>query len=151
MNFGKLLTASLIGLFPVIGWADYGPIQKIEDENVFVIQDHPGGILFEEMERMREIHSLGATVRIIGKCYSACTLWLAYPDLEISEFAEFHFHSAYDEEREINRAGVAVYRDIIPKPIDDILMELGTYDIPSEQFHQIPTETIFELFPEVKL
>jgi len=62
--------------------------------DTITILDDFGGLLNPRARRILEIMNDGSEVRIIGNfCYSACTMYLALPNLCISAKTKFGFHA----------------------------------------------------------
>ena len=58
----------------------------------------PGGVIKEHIERWQELERSGSDVEILGPCYSACTLIVAYVPKErlcFGVFASPQFHLAW--------------------------------------------------------
>jgi hypothetical protein len=61
--------------------------------------------------------------RIAGDCYSACTMWLAYPGACIERSARLWFHGAFDIGREevVASDGNAIMTAYYPPQVDRIV------------------------------
>jgi hypothetical protein len=70
---------------------------KSETKSGMVIYREPGGVIKEHIERWQELARSGTDVEILGPCYSACTLIVAYVPKErlcFGAFATLQFHLA---------------------------------------------------------
>ena len=66
-----------------------------------LLYDEPGGVIKKHIERWQELARSGSDVEILGPCYSACTLILAYVPKErlcFGAFASLQFHLAWYRE-----------------------------------------------------
>ena len=82
------------------GWNGVWPTSPFERGGILIYHD-PGGVIKEHVERWQELARSGADVEILGPCYSACTLILAYVPKErlcFGAFASLQFHLAWYRE-----------------------------------------------------
>ena len=63
------------------------------EQSVIVIQDDRGGLIGDYIAKLMQARTIHARVEIRGKCFSACTLLAAAPDVCVGPEAEFGFHS----------------------------------------------------------
>ena len=63
-----------------------------------VIKDDPGGEIHAFADRWDQIKANGVPVKIDGRCSSACTMGLSYPNVCVTPRAQFDFHLAYTTE-----------------------------------------------------
>ena len=59
-----------------------------------VIKDDPGGEIYAFADRGDQIKAKGVPVKIDGRCSSACTMGLSYPNVCVTPRAQFDFHLA---------------------------------------------------------
>jgi hypothetical protein len=100
-----------------------------EPPNRMTIQFEPGGVIKEHIERWQELARSGADVEILGPCYSACTLIVAYVPKErlcFGAFATLQFHLARNPEtgKPSLDASAWMVRQY-PREIYDWIMERG--------------------------
>ena len=60
----------------------------------WVIRADGGGRLVEYEAKRKRLERLGTEVRIVGKCYSACTIFTTLPNACVSKTAKIGFHGA---------------------------------------------------------
>lgn len=80
MWLGPLLLAAL-AFWVSLGWWAWG----------YTVTDDMGGPVQARLEDMQSLHG----VRIEGRCYSACTLYLGLPDTCVTLSSRLGFHSPY--------------------------------------------------------
>jgi hypothetical protein len=89
----------------------------------------PGGVIKEHIERWQELARSGADVEILGPCYSACTLIVAYVPKErlcFGAFATLQFHLAWDRETGKPSLDASLWMlKQYPREIYDWIMERG--------------------------
>ena len=59
-----------------------------------IIQNDPGGVVIEYIERERFLEFDRTRIIIDGRCASACTIYLASPYACVTPRASLHFHQA---------------------------------------------------------
>jgi hypothetical protein len=111
------------GVWPDPLWPDPPPTRGI------LVYHEPGGVIKEHIERWRELARSGADVEILGPCYSACTLILAYVPKErlcFGAFATLQFHLAWDRETGKPSLDASLWMlKQYPREIHDWIMERG--------------------------
>jgi hypothetical protein len=89
----------------------------------------PGGVIKEHIEHWQELARSGADVEILGPCYSACTLIVAYVPKErlcFGAFATLQFHLAWDRETGKPSLDASLWMlKQYPREIYDWIMERG--------------------------
>jgi len=89
----------------------------------------PGGVIKEHIERWQELARSGADIEILGPCYSACTLIVAYVPKErlcFGVFASLQFHLAWVRETGKPSLDASLWMlKQYPREIYDWLMEMG--------------------------
>jgi hypothetical protein len=98
-------------------------------KNSILIYHEPGGVIKEHIERWQELARSGADVEILGPCYSACTLIVAYVPKErlcFGAFATLQFHLARDRETGKPSLDASLWMlKQYPREIYDWIMERG--------------------------
>jgi hypothetical protein len=88
-----------------------------------------GGVIQEHVERWRELARSGADVEILGPCYSACTLVVAYIAKErlcFGVFGSLQFHLAWNRETGKPSLDASLWMlKQYPREIHDWIMERG--------------------------
>jgi hypothetical protein len=66
-------------------------------QNITRIGNDRGGYVIQYASKLQKMKQAGTQVQFTGRCYSACTLYLALPRSQtcISPRASFTFHAAY--------------------------------------------------------
>ena len=59
---------------------------------VQTVRDDPGGAIADRVTMIRDLRARGARVRIVGGCWSACTMFLALPGTCVARAARLGFH-----------------------------------------------------------
>lgn len=59
----------------------------------FVVQDDWGGSVVQRLQILNQLRQEGRVVEIMGRCYSACTMYLGLPTTCVHQQAEFGFHA----------------------------------------------------------
>jgi hypothetical protein len=94
-----------------------------------VIYHEPGGVIKEHIERWQALARSGADVEILGPCYSACTLIVAYVPKErlcFGAFATLNFHLAWVRETGKPSLDASLWMlKQYPREIHDWIMERG--------------------------
>ena len=94
-----------------------------------VIYRETGGVIKEYIERWQELARSGADVEILGPCYSACTLIVAYVPKErlcFGAFATLQCHLARDRETGKPSLDASLWMlKQYPREIHDWIMERG--------------------------
>jgi hypothetical protein len=80
MWIGPLVIASVI-VWACLGWWAFGK----------TVRHDMGGVISERIAEMQGMDG----VRIVGKCYSACTLYLGLPHTCVTPSARLGFHSPF--------------------------------------------------------
>jgi hypothetical protein len=110
------------------GWNGVWPNTRVEDPSMVILFE-PGGVVKEHVERWRELARSGADVEILGPCYSACTLIVAYVPKErlcFGAFATLQFHLAWDRETGKPSLDASLWMlKQYPREIYDWIMERG--------------------------
>jgi len=105
------------------GWNGVWPNGSI------AIYSEPGGVIKEHIERWQELARSGADVEILGPCYSACTLIVAYVPKErlcFGAFATLNFHLAWVRETGKPSLDASLWMlKQYPREIHDWIMERG--------------------------
>jgi len=91
---GAYLTV-LASLFPSQTRAQEVP--DFTGDQIVYIEDNPGGSVVEYIVFRETLRDSGLPVEVTGNCYSACTFYLALPNLCAHPDAEFWFHAPYYE------------------------------------------------------
>jgi hypothetical protein len=88
-----------------------------------------GGVIKEHVERWQELARSGADVEILGPCFSACTMIVAYVPKErlcFGAFASLQFHLASDRETGKMSLDASLWMlKQYPREIYDWIMERG--------------------------
>jgi hypothetical protein len=93
----------------------------------FVITGDDGGFVLKYLEKYEALVAAGTTFRIDGRCRSACTYVLAWPDrVCVTERAALGFHEARDKNRhrlhkEVNDRLMSLY----PAPVREYILARG--------------------------
>jgi hypothetical protein len=85
-----------------------------------IILDDRGGRVSDYMKAAQEYATEGREVRIIGLCWSACSLALSVPNVCVGSMATVMFHDAYDLKS--GKVNLSVTMDLLnqlPKNIRD--------------------------------
>jgi hypothetical protein len=85
-----------------------------------IILDDRGGRVNDYMKAAQEYAAEGREVRIVGLCWSACSLALSVPNVCVGSMATVMFHDAYD--RKSGKVNLSVTIDLLnqlPKNIRD--------------------------------
>jgi hypothetical protein len=94
-----------------------------------VFYSEPGGVIKEHVERWQELARSGADIEILGPCYSACTLIVAYVPKErlcFGAFATLQFHLAWVRETGKPSLDASLWMlKQYPREIYDWIMERG--------------------------
>lgn len=98
-----------------------------------VIQNDPGGVVLEYIERERFLEFHGTKIIIDGRCASACTIYLKSPHACVTARASLHFHEASfvfgsNAKRQFgwrDDRGTAVIMSLYPPNIADWIMAHG--------------------------
>ena len=94
-----------------------------------LIYHEPGGVIKEHIERWQALARSGTDVEILGPCYSACTLILAYVPKErlcFGAFATLQFHLAWDAKTGKPSLDASLWMlKQYPREIYDWIMERG--------------------------
>jgi len=108
------------------GWNGVWPTPP---KSSILIYLEPGGVIKEHIERWQELARSGADVEILGPCYSACTLIVAYVPKErlcFGAFATLQFHLAWDRETGKPSLDASLWMlKQYPREIYDWIMERG--------------------------
>ena len=78
-----------------------------------IILDDRGGRVSDYEEAAKKYISEGREVRIIGLCWSACSLALSVPNVCVGSMATVMFHDAYDLHS--GKVDLAVTKEILSK------------------------------------
>jgi hypothetical protein len=87
-----------------------------------------GGVIKEHVERWQELARSGADVEILGPCFSACTMIVAYVPKErlcFGVFASLQFHLVSDRETGKMSLDASLWIKQYPREIYDWIMERG--------------------------
>lgn len=86
-----------------------------------------GGRVVDYSLEVKRMLAEGTTVRIIGSCQSACTLYLALPgdQLCIAPGASFHFHKPYGASQRGNQVAERHMTASYPQWVNDWLSSQG--------------------------
>ncbi|EKF40152.1 hypothetical protein [Nitratireductor indicus] len=81
------------------------PAQEANASSALRVRNDPGGHVVDYMLRVKEFTRQGRQVQVIGRCDSACTLFLSLPASQIcvESGARFGFHLPFGGNREGNR------------------------------------------------
>jgi hypothetical protein len=105
------------------GWNGVWPNSRM------VLHFEPGGVIKEHIERWQELARSGADVEILGPCFSACTMIVAYVPKErlcFGVFASLQFHLAREPDTGKMSLGASLWMlHQYPRDIYDWLMEMG--------------------------
>ena len=113
------------------GWNGVWPNVRRDSvwNNRTALYHERGGVIQEHVERWQELARSGADVEILGPCYSACTLVVAYVPKErlcFGVFASLQFHLAWNRETGKPSLGASLWMlKQYPREIYDWLMEMG--------------------------
>jgi hypothetical protein len=134
-EFLDMLDRSWLGTalrnFDPNAWNGVWPNIRVKDPSTVILFE-PGGVITEHIERWRELARSGGDVEILGPCYSACTLIVAYVPKErlcFGAFATLQFHLAWN--RETGKASLDSTLWMLkqyPREIYDWIMERGGID-----------------------
>ena len=72
-------------------------------------------------------------IRIVGRCESACTEYLAARDVCISPGARFMFHAAHNADGSRNERGVRVMLASYPPPLREWLYQRGGLTVETDR------------------
>src|SRR5262245_10588687 len=103
-EFLDMLDRSWLGTiknFNPNAWNGVWPDPPKSPKRGILIYHEPGGVIKEHIERWQALARSGADVEILGPCYSACTLIVAYVPKErlcFGAFATLQFHLAWVRE-----------------------------------------------------
>jgi hypothetical protein len=110
------------------GWNGVWP-EPPKPDNRMAIYFEPGGVIKEHIERWQELARSGADIEILGPCFSACTLIVAYIPKErlcFGAFATLQFHLAWDRETGKPSLDASLWMlKQYPREIYDWIMERG--------------------------
>jgi hypothetical protein len=113
------------GVWPKSGWNGVWP----KSNSTMVLNFEPGGVIKEHVERWQEAARSGLDVEILGPCYSACTMIVAYVPKErlcFGAFATLQFHLAWDRETGKPSLDASLWMlKQYPREIYDWVMERG--------------------------
>ena len=84
-----------------------------EDHKPVVILDDRGGRVSDYVTMAERYTNEGREVRIIGLCWSACSLALSVPNVCVGSMATIMFHDAYD--LKTGKINLEVTRDILSR------------------------------------
>ena len=93
----------------------------------FVITGDNGGSLRRYLEKYEAWVAAGATFRIDGRCRSACTLVLAWPNrVCVTERAALGFHEGRDKNRQrLQKEENDLLMSLYPAPVRDYILARG--------------------------
>lgn len=100
---------------------------QLGTQSVPVVATGPGGNLVEYARQVSVLRSEGAPVQFIGRCGSACTLYLTLPTSQVCLWpgARFEFHAAYGASRDFNRWGSEYMMDRYPQWVQTWIRSRG--------------------------
>ncbi|MFP1645475.1 hypothetical protein [Pontitalea aquivivens] len=78
----------LLALLPGLGRFDAAWAAPM----VQIVRDDPGGGIAERVAMIRDLRTRGVRVRIVGGCWSACTMFLVLPGTCVARTARLGFH-----------------------------------------------------------
>lgn len=88
-----------------------------------------GGLINPRGQEGHDLIERGEKVRILGICLSACTMYLAVPDVCVSRHATLMFHGPFSVDGPISdeqyRAGVTWMADYYPPFVADWFQMIG--------------------------
>ena len=106
-----------------------------EDNKPVVILDDRGGRVSDYVTMAERYTNEGREVRIIGLCWSACSLALSVPNVCVGSMATIMFHDAYD--MKTGKVNLEVTRDILNRLPPKIKSEISKTI--SKDFHAAST------------
>jgi hypothetical protein len=110
------------------GWNGVWPNTRVEDPSMVILFER-GGVIKEHIERWQELARSGLDVEILGPCFSACTMIVAYVPKErlcFGAFATLQFHLASDRETGKPSLDASLWMlKQYPREIYDWIMERG--------------------------
>lgn len=97
----KIIAVSILSGTVIVSAAFAGP-------NIVTIRYDPGGLILQYLIKMKKYEKAGTHIRFTGKCFSACTLYLALPAnrLCVTPKTEFSFHLPYGSTKAGNKKAV---------------------------------------------
>jgi len=88
---------------PVSSHGDGSARQRARTSNSITIANDNGGQILGYVVKSRELRRSRKTIRFVGRCDSACTLYLGNPNKCIAPGATFGFHAPYGTSAKANR------------------------------------------------
>jgi hypothetical protein len=109
-----------------------------------------GGVIKEHVERWQELARSGADVEILGPCFSACTMIVAYVPKErlcFGVFASLQFHLAWDRETGKTSLDASLWMlKLYPREIYDWIMEMGgVASMTIQDFWELRAPTLWQM------
>lgn len=98
---------------------------KINTKIEKVVFYDPGGVIGTRLREIDRLRAEGKRVRIMGRCESACTLYLIMPNTCIGQGADFRFHQAWDHRRQRADSATKLMFMLYPKRIQDWITSKG--------------------------
>lgn len=93
-----------IGILAGLAMVPSLPAQAVPGGSPIVVRDDRGGLLGVRSDLIRQYRSAGQRVELRGTCLSACTMYLALPDICVASGARFGFHGPSDHGRRLSDA-----------------------------------------------
>jgi hypothetical protein len=89
--------AACVGLFAFTFFADTPVARSSPATGLVEIRNDKGGVVIDYAMRVLQLRKEGTSVRVSGRCMSACTLHLSLPENQIciTRGAAFGFHLPY--------------------------------------------------------
>lgn len=107
MKLGNLLAAALaVAFFSMATTQSSTAAQRTRAADIVIRHDN-GGSIVTYAQKVTRARQQNLSVRISGKCQSACTLFLSLPQGQtcITPGASFGFHKAHSASRDVNEWG----------------------------------------------
>jgi hypothetical protein len=89
---------------------------SIRSQNIARINNDRGGYVIQYALNLQKMKRAGTQVQFVGRCLSACTLYMALPRSQtcISTRASFSFHAAYGASPKANRVATLYLLNTYP-------------------------------------
>ncbi|WP_404862453.1 hypothetical protein [Georhizobium sp. MAB10] len=110
----RLLVALLVATASTTGSVQL--VHASPSSNHFYVRDDPGGHVALYVIKVNQLIRSNRQVRFVGRCESACTLYLSVPESRacIVENAVFGFHLPYGGDRKANEAAAHMMLSAYP-------------------------------------